>query len=125
VPDEQGPTYGPTDLGRRAVAVIDSNGSPVYSLPYDFLVMAYLCFYLVLYLLAYLQGGRKGLAADRAMFVARRAATEDKGWRGRPADGLEKALNGARLGDRIGLPRQVVHRLAIRYVRLYISLGRT
>jgi hypothetical protein len=72
VPDEQGPTYGPTDLGRRAVAVIDSNGSPVYSLLYDFLVMAYLCFYLVLYLLAYLQGGRKGLAADRG--DVRRAA---------------------------------------------------
>ena len=57
MPDEQAPTYGPTDLGRRAVAVIDSNGSPVYSLPYDFLcygiyflVIAYLCFYLRYYI---------------------------------------------------------------------------
>ena len=80
MPDEQAPTYGPTDLRRRAVAVIDSNGSPAYSLFYDFLFSSYSISFVSTYSISSSISQGVG-GGPGAMFVARRAATEGKGGR--------------------------------------------
>jgi hypothetical protein len=89
VPDEQASTYGPTHLGRRAVAVDRFEWFPGLFPPLRFsiygiyfLVIAYLYFLPSVISSSISSGRPQGVGGGPgAMFVARRAATEGKGGR--------------------------------------------